>query len=62
MATLVQSKKIFELHRDDWVTIDHPEHEGLDPWNIPIGGPVIMKAPDGKLFEIGADGTVLPYD
>lgn len=62
MASLPQSSKIHELIALDYQTIENPEYKVLAPMDIPIGGPVIMKTPDGKYIKVMTNGSVEPYD
>ena len=63
MSSLIQSRKIGELVRKyDYVTVEHPDHKDLDPMDMPIGGPVMMRSPEGEHFLVESDGSVIPYD
>lgn len=61
MASLVQCRKIQELVLLDYQSIEHPEYKDLDPMDMPIGGPVIMKSPEGGYVRVMSDGSVEPY-
>ena len=61
MATYKQSLKIGELSRLGYVTVEHPDHEGLADVDLPIGGPVAMLTPTEEIVIVYPDGSVLPY-
>ena len=63
MVSLGQIKKVNELILEhDYVSVENPEHKDLDPMEIPIGGPAMVKSPEGKLFKVYANASVEPYD
>lgn len=63
MVSLMQIRKVNELVLEhDYITVDNPEYKDLDSMDIPIGGPVMMQSPEGKMFKVYADASVIPYD
>ena len=58
MVSLCQMKKVRELITQDYVSVENPDYEGLDRIHIPIGGPSTLRAPNGDLVQIFADGKV----
>ena len=65
MVSLIQMKVVCELYQQDYTRVDdheNPERKDLLPEEIPIGGPCMVRSPEGKLFQVFADGSVVPYE
>jgi len=62
MVSLPQMKKIHELYEQDYITVENPEHKDLGPMEMPIGGPIMVKSPEGVLYEVYADGSMVLYE
>ena len=58
MVSLCQLRKVRELEIQDYVIIENPDYEGLDKFYRPINGPSTLRAPNGDLVQIFADGVV----
>ena len=62
MMNWIMKSTVVMFTKQDYISVDNPEYENLDPMDIPIGGPAMVKSPEGKLFLVYADGSVIPYD
>ena len=62
MVSLHQMQKYRDLLEEEYVSVENPDYEGLDEIDKPrLGGPIIMKAPNGELFGVYANASVRPF-
>jgi hypothetical protein len=48
-----QADAVARLLAQGWLGVPHPP-------NLTLGGPIVVKDPSGKLFNVNPDGSVVP--